>query len=599
MIAGLIFTFKNYVSNTGSTVIEKKLLLNQSIEILKDNDGIYSPTLLDMENIFMILFNNKELIEINANDTIYVTTPNILKKEELVINTTKDIILQNWNLKFSKEEINALIKNYEKINFKLGDKQKEAVKKFISTKDAIFILAGYAGSGKTTTSRLILDTYASKIGKENIVACALSGNAANRIKNVTGYKAYTIHSLLGYTRKGFTFNKDNPLPYKLIVLDESSMVDLNLFTVLLDAIDFEKSKLFLIGDNAQLPPVGMGEVFEDLLNYSKVQKVILDKVYRQKENQVINIFAQEIRKGKVPIGYLKKYEDFEFVKIEIDDYYQKRKEFSPQEFKKLKDVNYQKIQDYILKDAQLYKDTMKSFLEEEKFIDYISYYQVISPIKNGILGTKELNNKLKNILNPVISLAQENMDYIKVGDKKISIFDKVIHLQNKNKPAMKLLEKENLKSSVEIVYERLKNDQEKYIRVFNGQIGIVSNIFQIIDIEEDEDYLEETDYNIETIVEVYFPYEKYFTYYTLNEFSLGIIDLAYSITVHKSQGSEYQNVVMPITFSHFNSLNNKLLYTAVTRAKNGLTIFGETYAFGYACKNTKIIRRNTVAKIIN
>ena len=579
---GIKYIVKQTISEEKHTVIEKEELINKSIELLKDKNGIYSPSKEEIDFLISELVNNQELVEIDK----YITFPVFKAMEEYIFNLTQNVPL-NWSIPYSKEELKEIIEKYEKNNFPLGEKQKEAIINFATTSDGIFILGGYAGSGKTTTSKLILDIYANVIGKENIVACALSGNASNRIKNVTGYKAFTIHSLLGYTKDGFEFNENNPLPYKLIVLDEASMVDISLFYNLLKAIDFKKTKLFLIGDNAQLPPVGAGEVFEDLLNYSNIKKIILDKVYRQNEKQVINVFAQEIRKGNVPKGYKSSYEDYEFKVIEIDNYFSTKNTLPQKDFQELKNETYLKILKEILEEAKNKKEDIFKFLYDYKPLDFISEFQVICPIKKGVIGTENLNKELKNVLNPLIP----GDKHIKIGDKIFSMFDKVIHLQNTNKPVIPLYERKNV-ANIEEYYLEIEKKEEKVKRVFNGQVGIISNIFEVI---RDIDEFGEMEF--ETVVEVYYPYEEYCTYYKTDEFSTGIIDLAYAITIHKSQGSEYKNVVMPMSYAYYMMLNNKLLYTGITRAKRKLTVIGESYAFYTACKKKDETVRKTVYKI--
>jgi exodeoxyribonuclease V alpha subunit len=448
-----------------------------------------------------------------------------------------------------------------------------------------------------------MDFYAQKFGKDAIVACALSGNASNRIKTVTGYQAFTIHSLLGWNGKYFEYNEENKLPFKLIVLDEASMVDLFLFYSLFKAIDFTKTKLFIIGDNAQLPPVGLGEVFNDILQNYEVEKIILDKVFRQSEKQVINIFAQEIRKGKVPKGYKNKYEDFEFIVIEEKDYFKKIREFTDDEKQELRTNINQKIYEQINSLLDEYNESILSFLQDaiiEKTIyqdiiklqeysqRYISMLQIIAPQKKGITGTKELNKLAKSIINP-------DMSPFKNG---INVFDKVIHLENKNKYVVSLEDyfifKQGVnsvsKEDAELILEKIIDGEEEikemlntqFTRVFNGQTGIVLDTF----IYEENKFLS-----------VYYPLENYVTFYSDYEINQEILDLSYAFTIHKSQGSEYLNVIIPVSLSDSYMLNNKLLYTAVTRAKKKLYLIGETYAFSIGVKKKDETVRKTLLKL--
>jgi len=441
------------------------------------------------------------------------------------------------------------------------------------------------------------------------IACALSGNASNRIKTVTGFESKTIHSLLGYRGSGFYYNEENPLEYKLIVLDEASMVDIYMFYHLLKAIDFSKTKLFIIGDNAQLPPVGAGEVFSNMLEIDTIQKIVLDEVFRQSKDQVINQFAKEIRQGIVPKGYKdKSYEDFIFKKIEINNYYAVSKNLKEKEKKELRNEVNAKIRDYIktLSKAANKKvlnydrlEIMNAFnaKNHEKFkeaaLHYINAYQVISPQKKGILGTIELNQQIKQIINP------SDKD---TNPYHLDRLDKVIHLKNNNRQIFSFEEYMELRNDIALYLKSSKNSTEDKIfylkdklniqteeqkehstRVFNGQVGVIVDTAAIRSKEETYSF-----------ITVYYPNEDYFTFYGDFEMKEKIIDLAYCFTIHKSQGSEYDYVVLPISLSNAFMFNNKLLYTAVTRAKEKLILVGETYAFQAGVKKKDKIKRKTL-----
>lgn len=585
------YYIQHRTSIKGDTLFKKDEIFNSLIDEL----GLDKEKAEDIFNkaIFFLIVDD----EVKEIESSFYELNSFYMMENYIIDLIKNYNnMKFWKNDISKDEVIKYILFNSPYQFSL--KQKGAVIEFSTTDYPFFILAGYAGAGKTTTSKMIMDIYAQQYGTDKVVACALSGNASNRIKNVTGYKAYTIHSLLGYKGGKFEYNENNPLSYKLIVLDEASMVDIYLFYSLLKAIDFKKSKLFIIGDNAQLPPVGAGEVFSNMLEIPHLKKVILDKVFRQDENQVINIFAQDIRKGIVPKGYKDRYyNDFYFIKIEIGNYFSKiknMKEEEKREFRKninlaiRKKINNlsKKVFDEVL---EMLKKGIVNAYESRSFAKfreytyrYVYYYQIIAPQKDGIIGTIELNKEAKKIFNDT-------------GSDDINKWDKVIHLRNKNKNVFLLEEylefkKEVLEINEEKRIEKLLNiaygndENIEVRRVFNGQVGLVIDSF----------YNESDN---KRFVAVYFPADDYVAIYDDAELKNKILDLSYSFTIHKSQGSEYKIVAIPISLSNRQMLNNRLLYTAITRAKERLYLFGESYAFEMGIKTKDEVKRATLINL--
>ena len=597
--AYILYAINQITNNRGDTLHLKEDLFELMLEELSLKEK-KEKALISFENSLKNLIETGEIVEF-SNEILskksYLIKKNFYTYEKYIISLIENYQnMKYWKNNIDKEYVENFIKNNTK--YKLSDKQKQAVIDFSLSEYPFFILAGYAGAGKTTTSKLIMDIYATLYGKENIIACALSGNASNRIKNVTGYNAKTIHSLLGYRKNGFIHNELNPLNHKLIVLDEASMVDIYLFYSLLKAIDFRKSKLFIIGDNAQLPPVGAGEVFSDMLEMD-IQKVILDKVFRQSEDMVINFFAKDIREGKVPKNYqAKDYKDFIFYKKEIKNYFKISKTLKEKEKKEIRDTLNEKIKndiklissnfnEKILKRGKqiLIEALKKREFEKVKEISdyYISSFQIITPSKKGMLGTIELNKEIKKIFNP-----SKNEIY------GLSLFDKVIHLKNKNKNTFSLktfvdllnvIKNYENEEKITILTELAFGMNELYSvnRVFNGQVGMIFHIENVFTDDEEENF-----------VFVYYPSENYVTLYQKDELKNRVIDLAYTFTIHKSQGSEYKYVILPVSLSNAYMLNNKLLYTAITRAKKQLILIGESYAFEMGIRKKKEIKRNTL-----
>lgn len=497
----------------------------------------------------------------------YLTLPWLLRMEKRIMELCK--LRRNGQ---ATKDIETWIVAYEKrFGRPLGDQQRQAVR-IANTLPAIVAVSGYAGTGKTTTSRAILELYTEIYPRDSVFCCALSGVAANRVQNQSGFPGATIHSLLGY--KGgsdWTFNASNKLACKVVLLDEASMDDSELMFRLLSAIDFEGgSHLIILGDPAQLPPVGAGAPFADMLAFNLVPHVVLDKIYRQSEDKVITTFAASVRHGEVPPGYRNHYADFKFIEKSIPDYWQLRKTLPESEMKDLREKNNNEIRESILAIAQRRKSHMDGYYEAQSTLAYLLDFQVLSPIKDGAAGVRSLNQGLQEVLNPPTGGPE-----MKVGERRFRTRDKIVHLINKNLMVVPVEHYENyLFEGDDVLVER---------RVYNGQFGALT----LVDGEGDDMELH-----------VLFPSEGYVAIYPRTDVSNYVIDLAYCLSVHKSQGSEFAHVVMPVTLSHYNMLDPKLLYTAMTRAKNALVMVGQPYAFELGCKKMSRSERKTCIKLL-
>ncbi len=465
---------------------------------------------------------------------------------------TKNATIQKGDI--LKDIEKYIVEEENKLGFKYADMQKEIIK-LANKRYGVFSLNGFAGAGKTTASLSVLNLYATKYQRDEIVCCALSGVAANRIKIVTGYQSKTIHSLLGYDGKDFKSNEENKLPYSFIVLDEAGMVDSELFYRLLKAIDFTRTTLLIAGDSAQLQSVGRGDVYNNILSSSLCHTITLDKVYRQKETQVINIMAQSIRKAITP-DYKGEYEDFEYISAYGDN-----------------------IVEELIQISGKYKEKLNISILNGDYKGFLSGYQVIVPIKKRNLGVYAINNVLQSVFNP---LEDEDFLVIKTDAQytKIKAKDKVIHMVNQN---MKTVSKEIFEKNSDSL-ENIKEFEET--RVFNGQMGIVLFVDMNANNKRGTTY-------------VYYPEEEFVAIYSNNDIvKFRLLDLAYAITVHKSQGSQYDVLTMLMSGQYQMMLNNQLIYTAVTRAKNMLYIIGEENAFKRGSTNKESTKRDTVLKIL-
>ncbi len=394
----------------------------------------------------------------------------------------------------------------EQTGLSLSPSQEEAVRLALASK--LLVITGGPGTGKTTLVNSILNIlYAKRL---NILLAAPTGRAAKRMTETTGLEAKTIHRLLEFDPQngGFKRNRENPLEADLLVIDESSMVDVVLMNKLLAAVP-DQAALLIVGDVDQLPSVGPGSVLADIIDSGTVPTVRLTEIFRQAATSRIIVNAHRINKGEMPLkAEGTELSDFYFIPAE-----------SPEEiYAKLLQV----ITERIPKRFGLHP---------------VRDVQVLTPMNRGGLGARSLNAELQKVLNPT-------------GEPKVTRFgttfapgDKVIQLVN-------------------------NYDKE----VFNGDIGQVTTV-------EIEEALLRVEYDGRVV-----------------EYEFGELDevqLAYATSIHKSQGSEYPAVVIPLAMQHYTLLERNLIYTAVTRGKKLVTIIGQPKALGMAVKNQKSTRRLT------
>lgn len=565
--AGMKFAIEDHSISFGHTRICKDDYIRKSKEVL-DTEG-FSLDEVTINNTIRRLIENNEIISLDVLNTNYSMRKHY-EMESFIYETFK--ANKNTHTKPLIDDIDSFIINIEnKTKMKFDEKQKDVVH-LVNRGYRCSYLSGFAGTGKSTSSKASMELYASVFGNNRVVGCALSGIAAKRIESVTGFQSYTIHTLLGFKGVDFEYNEDNKLDYDFILVDESSMIDLYLFYKLLKAVDLNKTTILLVGDPSQLKSVAAGNIFEDVIENRLLYGFQLEKVFRQKNEQIINVFATHfIRNGKVPKDYKSTgYEDFLFHTHELKNSFKLRNSLSPEEYKqrtnKIKDEILNKIKNIAINNL----DTLNYWKTD--IWKYITNFQVITPMKGGPLGSENINNELQSVFNP-----KSTGQNIELSKKTFKAKDKVIHLQNLN---MKTLSTQEFKihlakKSLKVAFTSEEVGVTK--KIFNGELGVIVDI----DLEAD-------------ITSVYYPNTNIVVLYNTNHFKQNKIDLAYAITIHKSQGMEYNNIVIPMTSSHYVMLNNNLLYTAITRAKKNLDLVGETFAFEHACKNKEDVKRCSV-----
>ena len=413
---------------------------------------------------------------------------------------------------------NALIRKYEETNgIELSEEQRRAV--ISSLANGVTVITGGPGTGKTTILNAII--YILEESGQKVAVTAPTGRAAKRIMETGGHFAQTVHRLLEYyydeTRKAMAFgkNSEDPLDYDCVIVDEASMMDILLCDALLEAVR-ENTRLILVGDKDQLPSVGPGNVLGDMIASDCLNTIFLNRIYRQDEESDIVTNAHRINHGDYPV-FRSGDSDFEVIRL----------------------------------DSQ--KDIRQRICDVIKSLD-LDNVQVLTPVKKGILGTGELNEELQKVFNPPESDKEE----LKFGKKIFREGDRVMQIKN----------------DYQLSYKRERHDryggdgtQEGYLRedgkgIFNGETGRIIGIdreAKSVTVAFDDDSFGRT-------------WGRRFALYEYSK--LDELEQAFAVTVHKSQGSEYPVVIIPVTWFPPMLATRSLIYTAVTRGKSRVILVG-------------------------
>ncbi len=397
----------------------------------------------------------------------------------------------------------------QKRNIILSEEQRQAVE--LAACSRLLVLTGGPGCGKTFTTRTIVALWRA-MGK-SILLAAPTGRAAQRLSEMTGQEAKTIHRLLAFDPKTmqFRFNEEQPLEVQAIVVDETSMLDLFLAHSLLKAIPPE-AQVLLVGDVDQLPSVGPGMVLRDLIESQQVPVVRLTQVFRQAAASHIVTNAHRINAGQFPrLVPTTKFTESDCLWLEAPE-----PELGAEGIRHL-------VSEYLPKHD----------------IDPVRQVQVLSPATRGEVGTRQLNTMLQQVLNPP---APGKVELVR-GGSTLRVGDRIIQQVND--------------------YQR---------EVFNGDIGTIMSI----DLEEQE------------VIVQFAEREVSYDYADLSELAL-----AWAVTVHKSQGSEFPVVIFPIFLQHYLLLSRNLVYTGLTRAKRLAILVGPTKAIGISIKRATDRQRYT------
>lgn len=565
-------------------------------QIIKQVNELLSKTLDEKITTLLQKMEKENIIKVRELDgTTCYYAPSLYYDEEHIAKKIKN--LTKNKKKIDPDRLKQWIKNYtEKHQISLSPEQEEAIINIVQS--GFSILTGGPGCGKTTTTRVLVALIQAM--RKTVLLAAPTGRAAQRMTEVIGLQAKTIHRLLEWqpAAGGFKKNDQDPLKTNFLIVDECSMLDVHIASALLKAVSPHTQVVF-IGDSDQLPSVGAGNIFKDIISSNSVPVFRLTKIFRQAQESSIIRFAHEINQGLSPIiesPFHKPYiwnqkldclfidseeatqEQLHFIKRvktlalknptqPDEEGYTHEQEFSIPE--KFQHVDIQKLSDthshidelkQVLKKVHPWStlnyglsatETIKKIYTETipKYFGKQTEIQILSPMIRGSLGTHNLNRLIQETANP----QRPGVTSMRIGEKLFRLGDRIIQKRNN--------------------YD---------LQVFNGDIGRISYI-------NNEELRMQVEFKTSKTESRFVNYEKE----TLSE-----IELAYAITIHKSQGSEFEAIIIPVATQHFTMLFRNLLYTGLTRAKKLAIFIGSRRALAIAVRNNKSMIRQTALETL-
>ncbi len=511
LMAGIRYCLVQARDEHGDMFLEYSALLDRASALLGATCERIEETVEWMES-------GSDLIrcEIDEKDAVYL--PYLYKHEDYI---AKKLLQLNVPPTYETWDLDRW---QNRVGMELSAEQMQAVSLALS--NGVAIITGGPGTGKTTIIRCILDSMQEK--GYAVELAAPTGRAAKRMTETTGNEARTIHRLLEFIPgEGFQRNRDNPLITDMVIVDEMSMVDVPLMYALLQAMT-KGTRLVLVGDRDQLPPVGCGNVFSDALASEVLPYFRLTEIFRQAQRSNIVRNAHLINSGRMPV-LVDRDSDFLFEEIPNTD----------------------RIRSRLVELIQ--KESVRLGTS-----DPLMDIQVLVPMKSGPLGVIELNRLLQDVCNPPSPMKTEHTS----GNTLFREGDKIMQIRNNYK--------------IEWRKTLRAGSFEEGAGVFNGDLGTILKLDpheRIAVIAFDDGRVAE---------------------YAFAQFEE--IDLAYCITIHKSQGSEFQTVLLPLAGGPMPLLTRNLLYTAVTRAKRVVYGIGRSDTIARMVRNANRGERNTGLK---
>jgi exodeoxyribonuclease V alpha subunit len=497
--AGILHTMQE-CEDQGHTHFERRETALQATELLEANST-------EVESRIDVLMNQGEMVE---SQTDWIQLPSTSRAEISLAQSLHFLLKGKSSLPTILIE-KAIEWAQGKAGFNFADAQSDAIRQALSSK--VSVLTGGPGTGKTTILRSLVSILRAK--KTKIFLAAPTGRAAKRMSESTSHFAQTVHRLLKFdpSQGGFSVNERNPLVCDYLIMDESSMLDIRLAAALVRALP-SNAHLLLVGDADQLPSVGSGNVLKDLIDCNELPVTRLEVTFRQADDSGIVGLAHSILSGKSgpppplePSSQLPRNYDVHFIRAE-----------SPEEC------------------VKVVCELCRRILPNTLGIDPRSDLQVLAPLHRGVGGIGNLNDQIRDSLNPNGATHIMGSLLFREGDKVI----------------------------------QTRNNYDK--DVFNGDLGLIQKVDSINGVLE-------IDFEGRLV-----KYER-----------MEVTDLqpAYAISVHKSQGSEYPVVIFPLLKQHFMMLQRNLIYTGLTRAKKKVIFVGDPAAYAMAIRNNKTLARKT------
>lgn len=501
--AGVLYVLEEECIKQGHTYLPTQTVLDMTSDMLSNQPQ----EIINHEQLEEVMQQLVDADKLIRQDT-EVAIPSLYYSElKSVQNLYRNFTYTNKLKEIEQSDLLLEIGEIETRNdVNYAESQREALQTAINSK--VMLLTGGPGTGKTTVIKGIVELYAEIHGLSldyddyknddyPVVLGAPTGRASKRLADATGLEAMTIHRLIGWNQDTQPEDiLDNEITAKLIIIDEMSMVDTWLFHQFMNAVPID-AQIVLVGDEDQLPSVGPGQVFKDLIDSKVVPRVNLTEVYRQQDGSSIIELAHRMKLNE-PIDITQRYHDRNFINCSTEQI--------PTVVEKVVGSAVKKGYD-------------------------MSDIQVLAPMYKGSAGIKKLNTVLQSILNP----KQKDSREIEFGDVIFRKGDKVLQLVNRPSD-----------------------------NIFNGDIGVVVGIF----------WAKENALNKDVLVVDFEGNEITFSRQDLME-----LTHAYCTSIHKSQGSEFPIVIMPMVKQYFRMLQKPILYTGLTRAKQSLVFLGDPQAF--------------------
>lgn len=498
---GLLYALGN-LSNEGHCFATRPQLIAETLPLLDLPSELCEPQ-IDQLLLQEALIEDEDALYLPP---FYHAESGVARKLKRIMQSPRDrlAIFRNLNWPLTLQSIHS------STEIQLTELQKMAVQTALTQK--VSILTGGPGTGKSTITGTIIRLLRER--NKTVLLAAPTGRAAKRLNETTGLEARTIHRLLEFKpteESVFVRDRQNPLDADMIIIDETSMVDILLMNHLLNAVE-NGSHLLFVGDKEQLPSVGPGNVLRDLIESGTIPVVVLDTIFRQSQDSYIIVNAHRINEGEMP----------QFPKDAVD-------------FFLFPEVDAARAADWVV-------ELVKERIPQKFGFNPQQDIQVLTPMHRGAVGVSELNQRLQDVLNP----AREGKAEVRHSSRVFRRGDRVMQTRND--------------------YDR---------QIFNGDLGVIESI-------DSEDHVLMVNFD-ERLV----PCEA---------LQLEELVHAYAISIHKSQGSEFPVVVIPLLMQHYMMLQRNLVYTAVTRARKLVVMVGDRKAIGMAVRNNKISQRNTHLK---